>query len=105
MELKQKNLNSLLIFNVIFLFLFSRLILKTSFYRHHYFSFIIFIICLIGLILLDFIEIKNEKEDKIIISIIYLLIRIFGALLYSIEDVLAKVMFFKFFFTLFFIIN
>ena len=98
LEVKRSNLNSKLIFNIIFLFLFSRLILKTSFYRHHYFSFIIFIICLIILIILDFIEIKNENEN-LIYAIIYLIVRIFDVLLFSIADVLYKVMFFKYYFS------
>ena len=89
----------MLTFNVIFLFLFSRLILKTSFYRHHYFSFIIFIICLIIIVILDFIEISNEKKSKIIISIIYLFVRIFGVFFYSIEDVLVQFMFLKYYFS------
>lgn len=93
LEVKQANLNSLLIFNVIFLFIFSRLILKINFFRHHYFSFIIFIICLIIIVLLDFLEIKDENKEKFVLSIIYLLVRIFATFLYSLEDTLAKLMF------------
>ena len=99
LEVKQANLNSMLIFNVFFLFIFSRILLHTPFYRHHYLSFIIFFICLIVLIVLDFLEIKSENKDKIVISIIYLSIRIFGALLYSIEDVIAKIMFLYYYFS------
>ena len=99
LEVKQANLNSMLIFNVFFLFIFSRILLHTPLYRHHYLSFIIFFICLIVLIVLDFLEIKSENKDKIVISIIYLSIRIFGALLYSIEDVIAKIMFLYYYFS------
>ena len=99
LDVKQANLNSMLIFNVFFLFIFSRILLHTPLYRHHYLSFIIFFICLIVLIVLDFLEIKSENKDKIVISIIYLSIRIFGALLYSIEDVIAKIMFLYYYFS------
>ena len=99
LEVKQANLNSLLIFNVIFLFLFSHLILKTLFYRHHFFSFVIFIICLIVIVFLDFIEINRDNSDKIVISIIYLLIRIFATMLYSLEDTIAKLMFHNYYFS------
>ena len=100
-DVEQGNLNFLLIFNVIFLFLFSRLILHTSFLRHHYCSFCVFIFCLIGLIVLDIIEIKIKHEEvgDIIQSIIYLSTRIFAAGLYSLEDVLAKVVFYYYYFS------
>ena len=98
LEVKHGNLNSLLIFNIIFLFLFSKILLHTSFHRHHYFSFIIFIICLITIVALDFVDIKNESQN-FILSVIYLIIRIFGILLYSLEDVIAKVMFLNYYFS------
>jgi hypothetical protein len=100
-DVEEENLNFLLIFNIIFLFLFSRLILHTLFLRHHYFCFFVFIFCLFILIIIDIIEIKVENKDldNIISSIIYLLVRIFAASLYSLEDVLAKVMFYNFYFS------
>ena len=98
-EVKHANLNSLLVFNVIFLFLFSRLILKTIFYRHHYFSFVIFIICLMVIALMDFLEIKDESKEKFILSIIYLSVKIFATFLYSLEDVIAKPMFLYYYFS------
>ena len=104
MEVKQANMNSLLIFNVIFLFLFSRLILKTKFYRHHFFSFIIFFICLIVINFLDFEEIYEGGKETLIISIIYLSVRIFGVILYSISDVLAKNMFLYYYFSPYFLL-
>ena len=86
------SLNSTLIFNIIFIFLFSKIMLHTNFFRHNYFSLIIDIICLIVLITFDVIEIIYDTGDKAII-IIYILIKIFGILLYSIEDVLSKIIF------------
>ena len=46
-QVKLANWNITLIFNVIALFLFSRLILNIIFRRHHYFSLLVFIVCLI----------------------------------------------------------
>ena len=98
-QVKQGNMNFTLIFNVIALFLFSRLLLHNTFYSHHFFSLIIFIICLIVIVVLDFIEIKNSSGDKFIKSIIYLIIKIFTVILYSLEDVIAKVMFLNYYFS------
>ena len=98
-QVKQGNMNFTLIFNVIALFLFSRLLLHNTFYSHHFFSLIIFIICLIVIVVLDFIEIKNSSGDKFIKSIIYLSIKIFTFILYSLEDVIAKVMFLNYYFS------
>ena len=98
-QVKQGNMNFTLIFNVIALFLFSRLLLHNTFYSHHFFSLIIFIICLIVIVVLDFIEIKNSSGDKFIKSIIYLSIKIFTVILYSLEDVIAKVMFLNYYFS------
>ena len=56
-EIKSANLNSVLTFNIIFLFLFSKFILNKAFYSHHYFSFVIFIIYLIVMAEIDFLGI------------------------------------------------
>ena len=93
------NLNIVYIFNILFLFVLSKLILKISFYSHHYFSFIIFIICLVVICIIDFIEIKEEKINTFKVSMIYIAIRIVGVLLYSIENILAKIMFFKYYYS------
>ena len=104
LQVKHGNLNFALIFNVIFLFLFSRIFLHHTFYRHHFFSLIIFIICLLVIVILDFLEIKKSSGDKFIKSIIYILVRIFAIILYSFEDVIAKVMFLNYYFTPYFLL-
>ena len=104
LQVKHGNLNFALIFNVIFLFLFSRIFLHHTFYRHHFFSLIIFIICLLVIVILDFLEIKKSSGDKFIKSIIYILVRIFTIILYSFEDVIAKVMFLNYYFTPYFLL-
>ena len=48
-------LSSLLIFNTVIIYLLSRLILKTYFYKHHYFSFIINVVCILILGTIDII--------------------------------------------------
>ena len=98
-EVKHGNMNAVLIFNIIALFLFSLLLLHTFFYRHHYFSFFITIACLIVIGSLDFVQIKNDVGDRFVYSIIYLAIKIFAAILYSMEDVLAKVMFLNYYYS------
>ena len=96
---KHANLNIVYIFNILFLFVLSKFILKISFYSHHYFSFIIFIICLVVITIIDFIEIKKKGENIFNDSVLYIVIRIFGVLLYSIENILAKIMFLKYYYS------
>ena len=96
--IKLTSLNSTLIFNIIFIFLLSKIMLHTNFFRHNYFSLIIDIICLIVLIIIDIIDIKNNS-GKLIIIIIYIFIKIFGTLLYSLEDVLSKILFLYYYYS------
>ena len=95
-QLKNSNLNIVLVFNVIFLFLLTKFILNIAFYSHHYFSFIMFIICLIVMAILDLIGI--ESKDKIDF-LLYMSIRIFSALLYDIVNNLVKIIFLKYYFS------
>ena len=103
-QVKLANLNITLIFNVISLFLFTRLLLHNTFYRHHYFSLIINIICLIVIVILDIFQIKEEYGDNFKKPVIFLSIKIFTVILYSLEDVIAKVMFLNYYFTPYFLL-
>ena len=103
MKVQHGRLTFILIFNIIFLFLLSKFMLNGEFYLHHYISLIIFIICLIVIVTIDFIEIKKESKD-FINSLLYVVIRIFIVLLYSIEDILAKLIFLKYFITPYFLL-
>ena len=94
-EVPNLNLNSLFIFNIIFLILLSKLLLHSQFYRHHYFSSIIILLCLLVIVILDLIEIFNKKEGNKLLSFIYLILRIFKTFLYSFEDVLGKIILLK----------
>ena len=103
MAVPHGNLTFILIFNIIFLFLLTKFIMNITFYLHHYFSFIIFIICLIVIVIIDFIEIKRYSNN-FINSLLYVVIRIFVVLLYSITDILDKVVFLKYFITPYFLL-
>ena len=90
---KQANLNSTLIFNIIFIIIFSILILHTKFYRHHLFAFSIDILCLIILTIIDLIHLFKDIGENEMMSMIYILIKILSVMLYSLENVWAKYMF------------
>ena len=89
---KQANLNSASIFNIISILLFSICLLHTKVYKHHIFSILINMICFIVLTAIDITRIYDSGEN-IIVSIMYLLVRIFSAILYSAENVIAKIIF------------
>ena len=89
-DVKEVNLNSLLIFTILFIILLSKLMLHTQFYRHHYFSSFIIILCLCVLVILDIIQMNKEQEGNKLLANIYLILRIFRVFLYSLEDVIGK---------------
>ena len=92
-SISENNLSSLLIFNTIVIYLLSRLVLKTYFYKHHYFSFLINIICISILGTLDIINIINtDEEDRgsIGMVIFYIAKKILSIIFYAVEDVIGK---------------
>ena len=93
LEVKLVNLNSSLIFSIISIILFSKIMLHSNFYRHHTFSFSIDILCLIVLTVIDIIQIKKENGNNLAIPIVYLFVKTVSISLYSLENVLAKLMF------------
>ena len=93
LEVQLSNLNSTLIINVIIIFLLSKKILKTNFFKHHYCSLIMTILCLLTLVITDLINIINNSKGSLLWDIIYIFVRIVGIILYSLSDVLAKVVF------------
>ncbi len=103
MKVNHAYLNIVLIFNIIFLFLLTKFIMDISFYLFNYLSLIIFIICLIGLVFLDFSHIINNSID-FTNSLLYIVIKIFVALLYSIENIFAKIMFLKYYISPYFLL-
>jgi len=92
LEVKKSNLNSLLIFNIIATFLLSIFILRKKFYKHHLFAILIDILCLIILAITDIYDII-DAGDEIKLSLLFILVKIIGVILYSLENVLAKKLF------------
>ena len=88
LEIKKK-MYSLLIFKILFNYFFSRILLKTYFYIHHYLSLIINIICLIFLISIDTFNIIKDK-NPIFDSLIYILAFLFASISFSFENSIGK---------------
>ena len=84
--IKKVIINSNVLFNIISKYALSILILHLPIYKHHYLSLGINLICLIGLVIYDIINIKEAR------SYIYVLMKIIVVILYSVEDVYAKIL-------------
>ena len=67
-DIHEINLNSLLIFNILFIIVLSKLMLDTPFYRHHYFSTILITLILCFLVVLDAIQL-TKNHNKVLIRI------------------------------------
>ena len=97
---KKANLNPTSIFNIIAILLFSICLLHTKIYRHHVFSIIINFVCFIVLTSIDIYRIY-ESAENFLVSIIYLLVKTFSAILYSAENVIGKIIFLYYFLSTF----
>ena len=73
------------------------LMLHDSFYRHHCFSFSLIILCFIALSAVDIVQICYDDSKDKLFAFIYLVIKIVKVLLYSLEHVLAKIIFLYYF--------
>ena len=94
----ENNLSSLLIFNILIIYIFSKLILKTAFYRHHYLSFLMNVICILILGTIDIINTATtDNKESIGMIIFYIIKKIFTIIFYSIEDVIGKKVMITFF--------
>ena len=94
----ENNLSSLLIFNILIIYIFSKLILKTAFYRHHYLSFLMNVICILILGTIDIINTATtDNKESIGMVIFYIIKKIFTIIFYSIEDVIGKKVMITFF--------
>ena len=85
-DIKKVTISSDVFFNVISKFALSTLILHLPIYRHHYLSLAINIILLIVFLIFDILKITEAKE------IIFGLKRIISLVLYSLEDIYAKIL-------------
>jgi hypothetical protein len=82
------HLNSFLLIDILFRYIFSRLILNTYFYAHHYFSFFLNFISLLPLFYIDY---KFKYDGNY--DILYIIIIGIKLILYSLEDIINKVAF------------
>ena len=92
-SISENNLSSLLIFNTVIIYVLSRFVLKTYFYKHHYFSFLINVICILTLGTIDIINIINtDDKDKgsTGMVIFYIIKKILSIVFYAVEDVIGK---------------
>ena len=92
-SISENNLSSLLIFNTVIIYVLSRFVLKTYFYKHHYFSFLINVICILTLGTIDIINIINtDDKDKgsTGMVIFYIIKKILSIIFYAVEDVIGK---------------
>ena len=85
--------NSLLVIDIISRYLFSLWILRTYFYAHHYFSFLLNFIALLTLGVVDFIFkfSKNSENDHNKYDLLYIFVIALQYILYSLEDIMNKV--------------
>ena len=84
-------LYSFLVIDIVARYIFSRLILKTYFYYHHYLSFILNIIALLILFIIDLKKKMNEYQ------LLFLIVFFVQFVLYSLEDIINKVALIKLF--------
>ena len=92
-SISENNLSSLLIFNTVIIYVLSRFVLKTYFHKHHYFSFLINVICILTLGTIDIINIINtDDKDKgsTGMVIFYIIKKILSIVFYAVEDVIGK---------------
>ena len=83
--------NCFLIFNIISKYIFSRIMLKVYFHRHHYLSFGINIFCLLFLSIIDYLSIKDEHYYSDTSNIfINIFVYLFRNIIFSFEDVIGK---------------
>jgi len=80
-------INSLIVFKILFKYFLSNLILKTTYYNHHNFSVMINLICLILISIIDVYKIYNNWDIN---YIFFLILIIFESIFYALEDVIGK---------------
>ena len=80
---------SFLVVDIVARYIFSRIILNTNFYFHHYVSFFINVVILLIVFLVEFFYKMKEY------SIYFLLISFFQYILYSLEDIINKLILIK----------
>ena len=88
-KINKIKISSDILFNVISKFALATLILHLPIYKHHYLSLAINIIFLIGFLIYDIVNIVKANDAK---CLLFGLKRIISLVLYSLEDVYAKIL-------------
>ena len=86
-SIKSEDLYFTVLIDIISRYIFSRIFLKSFFYKHHIFAMILICIGFIPLIIKNIIDLS----DKEINQYIYLILYIFMVIIYSLEDVFNKI--------------
>ena len=84
--IKSDEINSFILFNILSKYVLSIIILHLKIYKHHYLSLALDCIFLVGLIILDIYPITEAS------SYFYMLMKIVIAILFSFQDVYAKIL-------------
>jgi len=79
--------NFMIIFKILSKYFLSKLILKITYYKHHNFSVMINLICLLFIIIIDIYNIYNNWDIN---SVFFLILIIFESIFYALEDVIGK---------------
>ena len=80
-------INSIIVFKILFKYFLSNLILKTTYYSHHNLSVMINVICLFLISIIDVYKIYNNWDIN---YIFFLILIIFESICYALEDVIGK---------------
>lgn len=81
--------------DIFFRYIFSRILLKSYFYKHHYVSMFLTFIGFIPLVIINIIDLSNnivsQNNVSTLICVIYIILNASRAILYSLEDVFNKI--------------
>ena len=86
-SIKSEDLYFTVLIDIISRYIFSRIFLKSYFYKHHIFAMILICIGFIPLIIKNIIDLSGKKINQYIFLILY----IFMVIIYSLEDVFNKI--------------
>ena len=84
--IKAEKIHSMILFNILSKYVLSIIILHLAIYKHHYLSLALNCLFLIGLVIYDIISISEAR------TYLYVLMKIVVVILYSFEDVYAKIL-------------
>ena len=86
-SIKSEDLYFTVLIDIISRYIFSRIFLKSFFYKHHIFAMILICIGFIPLIIKNIIDLSGKGKNQYI----YLILYIFMVIIYSLEDVFNKI--------------